>query len=226
MKAFFKKFDSLKGASFIGIEGYTNKFGEKANINLLTNISTMNAKVRDLCKLRNVSESDLATFALAKGINVEVFKVALFELLESAEKNVLSDFCFWIKKQENKGLKIAKFSKLTGIDIATVLIAYDQSITENIATVASQAQTDAYIHLTNGVKLHKDTMNVHVFGFFKSKTVWEGFEGIYPKVNSRDKTIAKDYIGKESKLRMNDYRQYNLGSAETIKINGTTLQVM
>jgi len=224
MKAFFDKFDSLKGASFIGIEGYTNKNGEVANIGLLTNISTMNAKVRDLCKLKNVTEIDLVTYSSEKKISLDVFKVALFELIESGEKNVISDFCFWIKGQDNKAKKIEKFCKLTNIGIDVVLLSIEQSKSENIATAASQAQTNAYIHLTNGVKLHKDTMNVHVFGFFNSKTVI--VPGVYPTKNSRDKTIAKDYITKVTKLRMTDYRQYNLGNAETIKINGTTLQVM
>jgi len=224
MKAFFKKFDSLKGASFIGIEGYTNKNGETANINLLTNVSIMNTKVRDLCKLRNITENDLVSYSEAKGIKLEVFKVALSELLASGEKNVLSDFCFWIKSQDDKLKKIQKFCKLTNIAIYVVLLAIEQSKSENIATTASQAQTDAYVQISNGVKLHKETMNIHVFGLFQSKKVI--VEGTYKTVKSQDKTICKDYISKAVKLRMNDYRQYNLGSAETIKIDGTTLQVM
>lgn len=224
MKALFDKFESLNGASFIGIEGYTNKNGEVANINLLTNISTMNAKIKDLKKLQSVTEKDLITFAANKGIKLEVFKIGLAELIESAEKNVLSDFCFKIRNQNDKANKIEKFCKLTNIGIDTALIMFEKSKTENIATTASQAQTDAYIHLTNGVKLHKETMNIHVYGFFKAKTVI--VPGVYPVKNSREKTIAKDYIGDEIKLRMNDYRQYNLGNIDKININGSVLKVV
>ncbi len=223
-------FKSFEGANerpmFIGIRNYTNQKGKNSDINLLIGISTMNAKVRDLAKLRNVTENDLATFATTKGIKLEIFKVALSEMIESAEKNTLSDFCFWIKNQENQVAKIKSFANKTGIDIATVLLTIEQSKTEQIATNQSKSQTDAYIHLTNGLKLHKETMNVHVFGFFQSEKVNPEKPGVYKPVNSRDKTIAKDYIAKECKFRMSKYRQYDLGNIDQIKIDGTTLQIL
>jgi len=228
MKALFDSFKSAdERPTFIGIKNYTSKkSGKNSDINLLIGVSTMNAKVRDLAKLRNVTESDLATFALDKGIKLEIFKMAHAELIESAEKNTLSDFCFWIKKQENQATKIKQFAKKTGIDIATVLITIEKSKTEQIATNASQAQTDAYIHLTNGLKLHKETMNVHVYGFFQSEKVNPDQPGEFKSVASRDKTIAKDYISKQAKFRMLKYRQYDLGNIDQIKIEGTTLQIL
>lgn len=226
MKALFDSFKSAdKRPTFIGIKNYTSsKSGKNSDVNLLIGVSTMNAKVRDLGKLRNVTESDLATFALAKEIKFEVFKVALSELIESAEKNTLSDFCFWIKKQENQVAKIKQFANKTGIEIDTVLITIEKSKTEQIATNSSKAQTDAYIHLTNGLKLHKETMNVHVYGFFQSEKV--NVIGEFPTKNSRDKTIAKEYISKKCKFRMLKYRQYDLGNIDQIKIDGTTLQIL
>ena len=228
MKALF---DSFKVAderpTFIGIKNYTSKkSGKNSDINLLIGVSTMNAKVKDLAKLRAVTESDLATFALAKGINLEVFKVAYSELLESAEKNTLSDFCKWIKFQENQVLKIKQFAKKSGIAIDTVLITIEKSKTEQIATNASQAQTDAYIHIANGMKLHKETMNVHVYGFFQAEKVNPEQPGEFKSVNSKDKTIAKEYISKQAKFRMLKYRQYDLGNIDQIKIDGTTLQIL
>ncbi len=228
MKALFDSFKSAdERPTFIGIKNYTSKkSGKNSDINLLIGVSTMNAKVRDLAKLRAISESDLATFALAKGIKLEVFKVAHSELIDSAEKNTLSDFCKWVKNQENQTLKIKQFAKKSGIGIDTVLITIEKSKTEQIATNASQAQTDAYIHLTNGLKLHKETMNVHVYGFFQSEKVNPEQPGEFKSVASRDKTIAKDYITKQAKLRMSKYRQYDLGNIDQIKIEGTTLQVL
>ena len=223
-------FTSFEGANnrpmFIGIRNYTNQKGKNSDINLLIGISTMNAKVRDLAKLRNVTENDLATFATAKGIKLEIFKAAYAELLESAEKNTLSDFCKWIKNEQNQVAKIKSFAQKTGIGIDTVLLTIEQSKTEQIATNASQAQTDAYVHLTNGLKLHKETMNVHVFGFFQSEKVNPDKPGVYKSVNSRDKTIAKEYIANECKFRMSKYRQYDLGNIDQIKIEGRTLQIL
>lgn len=186
MKDFFKKFDGLKGAAFIGIKEYLNSHGEIANINLLTNISTMNAKKKDLTKLVCVTVEELTSLSEKSGISLDVFKTALSEMVASAEKNVSSDM--------------------------------------SDHTASSIAQADAYYHLTKGVKIHKETMNLFIDGFLKHKEVL--VKGEYKTVNSREKTIAKDLIGKSCKLRMNDYRQYNLGNAEQIVVNGSTLQVV
>ena len=91
MKAFFEKFESLKGSSFIGIREYHNKYGKVANINLLTNVNTMTAKKKDLKKLMGISESDLIMLALKNGIKLDTFKLALSEMIASGEKNVSSD---------------------------------------------------------------------------------------------------------------------------------------
>lgn len=187
MKDFFKKFDGLKGASFIGIKEYFNAHGEVANINLLTNISTMNAKVNDLLKLKAVSEKELIFLSTKNPIiKLDVFKIALAELIASGEKNT--------------------------------------SVNSEDHTVASQAQADAYVHISHGVKIHKDTMDLFIDGFLRNKKVL--VKGEYKEKNSRDKTIAKDLIGKYCALRMNDYRQYNLGHADQILVKGTVLQVV
>jgi len=186
MKAFFEKFESLKGSSFIGIREYQNKFGKVANVNLLTNISTMNAKKKDLEKLKKVDDLSLALLVAKTGIKLEVFKVALSKMIASGEKNISSD------------------------------------LTEH--TAQSQGQSEAYIHLAPGVKLHKDSMNVFIDGFFQSEEVL--VEGEYPTVKSADKTKAKKAIGKLVELRMNDYHQYNLGNADQLIVKGTTLQIM
>ena len=186
MNDFFKKFDGLKGASFIGIKEYLNAHGEIANINLLTNVSTMNAKKNDLERLKAVTESELNALAKDGSISIDVFKVALSELIASGEKNCSEE--------------------------------------SSDHTVSSQAQADAYVHISKGVKLHKDTMNLFIDGFLHKKVVL--VKGEYPVKNQRDKTIAKEKIGKYCKLRMLDYRQYNLGNAEQILVNGSTLQVV
>ena len=53
MKQFFDKFEALKGASFIGIDNYENKNGEIANLSVLTGISVLNAKEKDLEKFED-----------------------------------------------------------------------------------------------------------------------------------------------------------------------------
>ena len=52
------KFDALNGAKFISINGYKNSQNEIANVVINTNISTTNAKKKDLEKLKSLNEND------------------------------------------------------------------------------------------------------------------------------------------------------------------------
>lgn len=88
MKKFFDKFQSLKGASFISVNGYENSAGEIANLIINTNISVKNAKVKDLETLKNVTEKDIADISLSSGIGIDVLNSALSELVTKAEQNL------------------------------------------------------------------------------------------------------------------------------------------
>ena len=183
MKAFFDKFTGLKSASFIGLENYSNKYGEVANISLVANIDVSNAKQKDLDTLKSLTENDLNDVAVSYSLPIDTINVALAELIASAEKNLSAD------KSER--------------------------------TNQSNAQADAYIHLTPAVRMHKETMDVFVAGFLNSKTVL--IEGEYPNVNKREKTLCKDAIAKHCDLRMKKYRQYKVGQMSKINITGSTL---
>ena len=185
MKQFFDKFDGLKGSKFIGIKKYTNKYGEIANINLLVNINTTNAKEKDLQTLKSVNDVDLKDISIASNLPIDVLNIALSELIASGEKNLSKE----MSERTNQ----------------------------------SQAQADAYIHLTPSIRLHKDSMNVFISGFINSKTVL--VEGIYPNKNKREKTKCKDAITKHCDLRMSNYRQYKVGEMDKINITGSTLQM-
>ena len=186
MKEFFDKFGNLKGASFIQVKNYRNKYDEVANINLLTNIDTTNAKKTDLQTLKSLNEEDLEDIANSENLSVDTLNVALSELIKSAEKNL----------SENKEDR----------------------------TNQSKAQADAYVHLTPAIKMHKETMNVFVSGMVNHKEVVQ--KGEYPTRNKREKTKCKDAIKKHCNLRMEKYRQYNVGSIDQISITGSTLQIV
>mgnify|MGYP006280579023 FL=1 len=200
MKEFFDRFGSLNGAKFIGINGYTNKHGEVANLTVNANVNIRNAKEKDLNTLKSLTEKDLDDITLGMFLinppdikeNEEYKKlrstmdVALKELIASAEKNLSADM--------------------------------------DERTNQSKAQTEAYIHICPSVKLHKDTMNIFVEGFLNNKTVL--VEGEYPVRNKREKTKCKDAIAKHCDLSMNKYRMYNVGQIDSIKMTGNTLQIL
>ena len=83
----------------------------------------------------------------------------------------------------------------------------------------SNGQIDAYTIVAKGIKVHNETGEIYIFGLRTSKTVIT--EGIYPTVNSRPLTIAKNQLRKD--LKSNKFTQYKLSSTSTIKLNGEEL---
>lgn len=184
MKKFLDKFAELKGASFIGINGYENSHGEVANLSVVANFNVETAKKKDLATLKSVTDADLKDIEKAENLPFATLKIALNELIASGEKNLS-------EKKEDR-------------------------------SVNSQAQTDAYVRISPAIKLHKETFQVFVEGMLNSKTVL--VPGTYPATNKRVKTLCKDAIKKHCDLRMNKYRQYNIGSMERLNITGSTIQ--
>jgi hypothetical protein len=158
---------------------------------------------------------EMANLVLLANVNIHNAKVKDLETLKSLTDKDLVDI-----------------SKAYNLPFETLQVALSEMITSaeknlskdlNEHTNQSKAQADAYLHLTPAVKLHKETMNVFVSGFINSKTVL--VEGTYPTVNKRVKTKCKDAIGKHVDLRMNKYRQYNIGNMDKINITGGTIQL-
>jgi hypothetical protein len=84
----------------------------------------------------------------------------------------------------------------------------------------SDAQKDAYIHLTKGVKLHIETMQIHVFGLVVRKTVIKPIE--YKETKSRDLTLAQNKIKKLCEFKQDKYRNFIFDKAE-VQLQGITV---
>ena len=88
-KQFFNNFESLKGVSFIRINNYISKTsGEIANHTINVGLSVKNAKETDLMRLKACNDKDLQMISASSRIAVDVCRVALAELISSAEKNL------------------------------------------------------------------------------------------------------------------------------------------
>lgn len=83
----------------------------------------------------------------------------------------------------------------------------------------SEGQTNAYHNLNNGLKIHKETGELYVYGMKVKKTVLE--EGEEKADTRKPLTKAKDAIRKNMKSAQ--YRQYKIGSAENFTLKGDTL---
>jgi len=92
MTDLMQKFSTLKGAKFVGINGYKSvKSGEVSNFTINCNISVENAKKADLETLKNFPASQLNEIAKEIGATKEEALKAIEELIASAERNLTSD---------------------------------------------------------------------------------------------------------------------------------------
>src|SRR5690606_12798834 len=88
VKELTSKFDALNGAKFISINGYKNSQNEIANVVINTNISTTNAKKKDLEKLKSLNENDFNCISKKYDISLQELKLNYSELLDSLIKNI------------------------------------------------------------------------------------------------------------------------------------------
>lgn len=94
---------------------------------------------------------------------------------------------------------------------------------QNDATInRSDAQLDAYYVIQEkGLKIHKETKDVYVWGYTQSKEVL--VEGVYKVVKSQAKTLAKKMITKQANLKDSTFRLFKAGNLAQIKLQGVTL---
>lgn len=86
---------------------------------------------------------------------------------------------------------------------------------------ASSAQIDTYNQVSEGLKSHKDTNELYVYGFLVNKKVL--IPGIYKEVKSKPLTIIKNYLTSYLNLKTAKFRLFKVGHMDTIKINGELL---
>jgi hypothetical protein len=88
----------------------------------------------------------------------------------------------------------------------------------------SEAQIDAYIPITNAIKLNKESGLLHIYAM----AVWKSepiVEGVFKEVKSRPKTIAKNTAKKYFNLRTAKYRNFIIhpDMISEVAINGDVI---
>jgi hypothetical protein len=142
--------------------------------------------------LKKLVELDL-TNLFAKYENLELVQKPYNELLESYTKR-LSD-------EQTK---------------ETLLALGDSTIKRSVA------QSEVYVNLGNGLRVNKDTNELHVYGLVARKKVIKSIE--YKEVKSRLNTIIKNEITKLANLRSDKFRNFIVGNIDEIKINGMIIK--
>jgi len=84
----------------------------------------------------------------------------------------------------------------------------------------SDAQREAYTHVSKGVKINNETNQIHIFGLVVKKTIVKSIE--YKPTNSRELTIVQNKIKKLCEFRQDKYRNFIFEKSD-VKLQGITV---
>lgn len=157
---------------------------------------------------------EVANHNILVNINVMNAKKTDNEILHNTNVEVIS-------KKSAKTFALDIFN----LALSEMIISSDKNISENKEdrTAQSQAQTDAYIQIGKGLKLHKETGLIHIFGFKNKKKILT--PGVYKPVNSSDKTLAKKEITKVLNLRSGKFHTFKIAQIESVNMENNTLNI-
>lgn len=74
----------------------------------------------------------------------------------------------------------------------------------------SKGQQDTYVNITNSIKIHKETLKVHIFALHVSKEIL--VRGEYKTVNSRELTLCQNAVKKYFAFSTAKYRNFIIDS--------------
>ena len=159
---------------------------------------------------------EIANHNVNVNISVENAKVADLEMLKVFPASQLNEIATKVGASKEDALKA----------VEELIVSAEKNLSKDKEkrTAQSQGQTDAYASLGKGLKLHLETMEIHLFGFTNGKTIIK--EGEYADkkaVKSAGKTLVKNAIKKT--FRMAKSRNYILGHANNIVVTGDTIQL-
>ena len=165
----------------------------------------------------STESGEIADYVINTNISVMEAKKKDLETLQNCNTETLKV----IKRNTAKDIALEIYS----LAYAEMLESASKNVSVNPEdrTVASQAQTDAYEHLTDGIKVCKSTDEVHIFGMIDQKNLIKS--GTYKEVKSADKTLAKKAITKQLNLRAGKFRTFKVLNVAEAKVSGEYFEV-
>lgn len=164
-------------------------------------------------------QGEVSNQTLLVGINFENVLKHDFKVLKDKQNDLFLE----LEKNHSKELITEAYKKV--YDSLEKRLS-DETIKEELrlkgdsTILASDAQIDAFTHIAKGVKIHKDTNQIHIFGLVVKKTILKPIE--YKTVNSRELTIVQNKIKKFCEFKQDKYRTLIFDKA-TIKLQGIEL---
>lgn len=149
--------------------------------------------------------------------------------------NVGFSYANAVKKdlQKLQGANIENLSKAINYPIELVQTAVNKMIdsfvnnqNEETQNNQSKAQKDSYIHIpgVNGVKINKETKQIHIYAMAIYKEVI--VKGEYKPVNSRELTLCQNEIKKHLNFTTAKYRNFIVTPDQLHKLNASKLSLV
>lgn len=218
------------GSTFLGLQ-YKNKNNEIANHVVIANASYFNACNRAIEILKSISNEMFEVIA-------EKFAVNNISGLQYSNNAAGREYLS-TGKLPKEGTK-ARENVLNSILISKTLEEVRNDMINSIlknrdfetASAQSIASKEAYEYLESGLKVHKESGDIHIFAKAHSKKILE--EGEYSESTMYPETAQKNAISRFCKLYLNSelpneqFRNFkvNLEQLKRLKVNGNEIIVI
>ena len=107
--------------------------------------------------------------------------------------------------------------ELVRFAIDKLLTGFQKNEIEETKTAGSNAQSDAYLQITNGLRLHIETGKIYLYGATIGKTVI--VPGNFKTVNSKELTLCQNSVKKHFNFKTTMFRQYILDPEQLSGVN-------
>ncbi len=86
--------------------------------------------------------------------------------------------------------------------------SFENNINTETQSNQSKGQQDAYLPITNSIKLHIETGKIHLFALSHDKKIVQPATEPFKEVNSRELTLCQNAVKKYFKFKTIKYRQF------------------
>ena len=188
-------FRTLKGASFVGISGYLNSAKELANHVVICDFNYGIAVNKSIDLLNKLEDSDFSAIAEKYGVcnesGIRYCNGKKNQQLYIVENKALPKEGTKAREDVLKSIKVTKTLKEVRNQMVSQFLANRDADTRS---AQSQAVADAYVHITNSIKVCKETKQIHIYALHHSKVIME--DGIYTDSEKYLETLQKEAISK------------------------------
>lgn len=164
-------------------------------------------------------QGEISNQTILAGISYENCLLNDFKVLQEKQKEVFvilqNEFSKEVIEKAYQNVFTSLEKRLSSEEVKEALRL------ENDKTInLSDGQINAYKHLAKGVKMNKETLQIHIFGLVVKKTILQPIE--YKETKSRELTIVQNKIKKLCNFKQDKYRTFIFDNSE-IKMQGVTL---